>query len=122
MMQRTLYDPADAAKIWKKFTQEVFAEEDESPDLLGTLGDGDFVKDGVIAELGEFEEDELVGFEDLLSAEDDELLVYMEERDRLSVERETEEMLFRSGWDEDSRDEEDACLLDGEVGGDVMLL
>jgi len=122
MMQRTLYDPADAAKIWKNFTQEVFAEEDESPDLLGTLRDGDFVKDGVIAELGEFDEDELVGFEDLLSAEDDELLVYMEERDRLSVERETEEMLFRSGWDEDPRDEEDACLLDGEVGGDVMLL
>ena len=84
-MQRTLYDPADAAKIWKKFTQEVFAEEDESLDLLGALGDGDFVKDGVIAELGEFEEDELVGFEDLLSAEDDELLVYMEERDRLSA-------------------------------------
>jgi hypothetical protein len=41
----------------------------------------------------------------------------MEERERLFVERETEEMLFGSGWDED-----DAYLLDDEAGSDAMLL
>jgi hypothetical protein len=123
MMQRTSYDPSDAAKIWKKSTlQDVFAEEHETPDLLGTLEEQNIVKGRVVTELGEFEEDDLDVFEDLLLGDDDELLEYMEARERLSVERETEEMLFGVVWDEDPKDEEDACLLDGEAGGDIMLL
>ena len=46
----------------------------------------------------------------------------MEERERLSVERETEEMLLGSGLAEDARDEDDVCLLEGDDGVDPMLL
>lgn len=120
MMQRKLYDPSDAAKIWRKFTRQGDkAEDGEYPDLLATLEQRRKSEDPVIAELGEFEEDETDEFEDLLYGDDQGLLEYLEERERQSVERETEEMLFGGGWDEDKHGE---CLLDGKTGDDFMLL
>jgi hypothetical protein len=123
MMQRKLHDPTDAAKIWRKSTlQEADAGEDDIPDLLGTLEGEDVVNGRVVKELGDFEEDGPDEFEDLLSGDDgDGLLDYLEERERLLVEWETEEMLFGSGWD-DPRDEEDEYLLDDEARSDDMLL
>ncbi|KAE9377457.1 hypothetical protein N431DRAFT_541237 [Stipitochalara longipes BDJ] len=120
MMQRKLFDPSAGAKIWGKSTlRGDLDEEDEFPELLGTLEGRDDVEDPVAGKLDDFDEDE---FEDLLSTDDDDLLEYMEERERLSVERDTEEMLFRSGWDEDQTDDGDVCLLDGDAGVDPMLL
>ena len=122
MMQRKLYDPADAAKIWKKSTsQGKLAEEDACPDLLVTLGE-DEAEGGAITKLEYFLTEELDEFEDLLSGDDDGLLEYLEQGEKLSVERETEEMLFGSEWDEDQEDEEKVCLLDYESVSDIMLL
>jgi hypothetical protein len=118
MMQRKLYDPSDTAKIWRKTTlQDNPVQEDECPDLLETMGEPDEMGDQVATKRDDFGEDDGDEFDDLLSRDDDELLEYREERERLSVERETEEMLFGSEWDED-----DACLLDDEAGSDAMLL
>lgn len=123
MMQRKLYDSADAAKIWRKSTQqENPAEDDEYPDLFQILREPHRVANQATAELNAFPENELNGFENLLSGDDDELVDYMEEWERLSVERETEEMLFGSGWNEDAKDEEDEYLLETEAEGDSMLL
>jgi hypothetical protein len=118
MMQRKLYDPSDTAKIWRKTSlQDNPVQEDECPDLLETMGEPDEMGDQVATKRDDFDEDDADEFDDLLSRDDDDLLEYMEERERLSVERETEEMLFGSGWDED-----DAYLLDDEAGSDAMLL
>lgn len=122
MMHQKLYDPSDAAKIWRKSTsRDASGEDDESPDLLGTLNEEDVLKTGKVTEFGNFGEDEVEDFEDLLPRDDEDLLEYMEERERLSIERETEEMLFGGGWAGSLTDEEDACLLDGETGSDIML-
>lgn len=122
MMQRKLYDPADAAKVWRKSASHGNpAGENECPDLLGTLG-RDEVDGRAITELCEVLDDEMDEFEDLLSGDDEGLLEYLEERERLSVERETDEMLFGKGWDADQEDEENVCLLDCESGSDIMLL
>ena len=96
--------------------------EDECPDLLETLGTGEREEGRVMTELGEFSGDEADEFEDLLSRDDDELLEYLEERERLSVERETDEMLFGGGWGEDEEEEQSECLLDNEAWSDIMLL
>ncbi|KAH8754680.1 hypothetical protein F5882DRAFT_469304 [Hyaloscypha sp. PMI_1271] len=118
MMQRKLYDPSDTAKIWRKTTlQDNPVQEDECPDLLETMGEPDEMGGQVATKRDDFGGDDAGDFDDLLSRDDDELLEYMEERERLSIERETEEMLFGSEWDED-----DACLLDDEAGSDAMLL
>jgi hypothetical protein len=123
MMQRRLFDCTDPPKIWKKFTlHDIPAEEDEFPDLLGTLAERDRLGDGIPTRLDDFEEDEIDEFEDLLSRDDDALFEYMEQQEILSVERETEEMLFRAGWDGNWMDGEDEYLLDGGDGGDLMLL
>jgi hypothetical protein len=100
--------------------QDVSGEDGESPDLLGTLNEED-VKDGEVIDFGNFGEDEVDEFEDLLPRDDEDLLEYMEERERLSIERETEEMLFGNGWAGSPTDEEDACLLDGETRSDIIL-
>jgi len=122
MMQRKSFDPTDAAKIWRKSTiQESTAEDNDDPELLETFDELDGVKDPMITRIDNFE-DEDDEFEDLLSADDDDLLAYMEERERLSVERETEEMLLGSGWDEDQEHDGDMCLLDGDAGDDPILL
>ncbi len=123
MMQRKLYDPSDAAKIWRKSTLPADSvEEDECPDLLELSGEPEVFGDQKTSKLDDFDEDGVYEFEDLLSTDDDDLLEYMEERERLSVERETEEMLLGSGWAEDARDEDDVCLLEGDDGVDPMLL
>jgi hypothetical protein len=122
MMQRKLYDSSDAAKIWRKSPLRENLTEDECPDLLETLGTGEREEGRVMIELGEFSEDEADEFEDLLSRDDDELLEYLEERERLSVERETDEMLFGGGWGEDEEEEQSESLLDNEAGSDIMLL
>jgi hypothetical protein len=118
MMQRKLYDPSDAAKIWRKSAlQENPGEDDEYPDLLAAVRE----QGKVAAELGEFGDDE-DEFEDLIPGDDEGLLGYWEERERLSIECETEEMLFRSGWDEEEKVERDVCLLDDGAGDDFMLI
>ena len=123
MMQRKLYDPSDAAKIWRKSTLPGDSvEEDECPDLLELSGEPEVLGDQKTSKLDDFDEDGVDGFEDLLSTDDDDLLEYTEERERLSVERETEEMLLGSGWAEDARDEDDVFLLEGDDGVDPMLL
>jgi hypothetical protein len=122
MMQRKLFDPSDAAKIWRKSTlHDDTAEGDDYPDLLEIFDERDEVRDRVSTRLDDCEDDE-DEFEDLLSAEDDDLLGYMEERERLSIESEIEEMLLGNGWDEDQKDDGDVCLLDGDAGNDPMLL
>ena len=88
MMHRKLYDPSDAAKIWRKSTlQDASGGEDISPNLLGTLGEEDVVEDRGVTNLRDFSEDVVEEFEDLLR-DDEDLLEYMEERERLSIERE----------------------------------
>ncbi len=120
MMHRKLYDPSDAAKIWRRSTlQDTSAEDGESPDLLGT--EEGVVQNGEVTESRNFGEDEVGEFEDLLLRDNEDLLEYMEERERLSIKRGTEEMLFGNGWAGSPTDEEDAYLLDGETGSDIML-
>ena len=122
IMQKKLFDPSDAAKIWRKSTsQESAAEEGAFPELLGGFDERDGPRDGVSTRIDDFEEDENE-FEDLLSTDEDDLLAYMKEHERLSIERETEEMLLGTGWDEDEKHEGDVCLLDGDAGDDPMLL
>jgi hypothetical protein len=122
MMHRKLYDPSDAAKIWRKSTlQDTSGEDGGSPDLLGTPKEEDVVKDGEVTDFANLGEDEFEEFEELLPSSDEELLEYMEERERLSIERDTDEMLFGGGWAGSATDEEDPYLLDGEPGSDIML-
>jgi hypothetical protein len=122
MMHRKLYDPSDAAKIWRKSTlQDASGEDGESPDLLGTLKEEDVVKDGEVTDFANLGEDEFAEFEELLPTGDEDLLEYMEKRERFSIERETEEMLFGGGCAGSATDEEDVYLLDGETGSDIML-
>jgi len=122
MMHRKLYDPSDVAKIWRKSTlQDASGEDSESPDLLGTLKEEDVVKDGEVTDFANLGEDEFAEFEELLPTGDEDLLEYMEERERFSIERETEEMLFGGGCAGSATDEEDVCLLDDETGSDIML-
>ena len=122
MMHRKLYDPSDAAKIWRKSTsRDASGEDGESPDLLGTPNEEDVLKTGKVTEFGNFGEDEVEDFENLLPRDDEDLLEYMEERERFSIERETEEMLFGGGCAGSATDEEDVCLLDDETGSDIML-
>jgi hypothetical protein len=120
MMQRKLYDPSNAAKIWRKSTSQENPPDDECLDLLGMLGEGE--ENPVITDLSGFSENELDEFEDLLSGDDEELIEYLEKRERLYIERETDEKLFGGTWEEDEDDEKKVSLLDGEAGSDIMLL
>jgi hypothetical protein len=79
------------------------------------------VKDGEVTDFANLGDDEFEEFEELLPRGDEDLLEYMEERERLSIERETDEMLFGGGRAGSATDEEDVCLLDGETGSDIML-
>ena len=115
MAQRKIYNTSDAAKSWRKSTlQDSPIEDDEYPDLL--LDERDGLGDRVATKLNHFDDDDADEFEDLLSG-NDELLW-----ERIFVERETEEMLFGSGWEEEPRDEDEGDLLDRETGGSVMVL
>jgi hypothetical protein len=122
IMQRKLYDPSDAAKIWKKPRLEEYPAKDEGINMLDALKEATGVAGQTMIKLGEFLGDEMDEFEDLLSSCDDELLGYLEERERLSIERETDEMLFGSGWDGDEQEQQNAWLLDGEAVNGIMLL
>jgi hypothetical protein len=143
MMQRKLYDSAASSKLSYRVVVDGIARfadpEGEDDDILAELDRSDVLADEGLG-LGDaavFMDDESMGeeadgFSDLCAGEDDDgLLDYLEdieiERERLEVERVTDEMLFESGKDADEGEEgRDEMLLMGEglseSEGDSMLL
>ncbi len=89
-MQSKLYDPATARKLWQQSEVEpgTIGEQEEFEDLVEMKGEMDIDQD-----------EDLLG--DLADDNFDDLLECLEERERLAVERETDEMLFGNGWHED---------------------
>ncbi len=116
VMRKKLYDPAIARRLWRQgeIRPDAIEEEEDFEDLIETECERDGGEDEDL--LGDLADDD--EFNDLLADEGDDLLEYLEdsERERLAVERETDEMLFGNEWDE-TISEEDILLL--ETGGDA---
>ncbi|KUJ06587.1 uncharacterized protein LY89DRAFT_790442 [Mollisia scopiformis] len=122
MMQRTLYHPPATRKLWKepKPATDVSSksqDSDSSPDLLEDENPGSSNWDEILAH---FTSDD--DFDDLLYGDDEDELDLLDEseRERLAIERETDEMLFGDGWDGEEEDE--FLLSGGESDGENMLL
>ncbi|KIM95222.1 hypothetical protein OIDMADRAFT_183828 [Oidiodendron maius Zn] len=128
MMQRKLSDPAICGKIkWESVdptsivdTEDPFIDED----LLGSCDTEKGVGvDVIVSE--EFIEDVYIDDDDLLlfdSFSDDEgLLSYFDEMEKIEVEKQTNEMLFSSGEYEDERDLEIELPLDGDIEDAILL-
>jgi hypothetical protein len=129
MMQQKLYDPIATRKVWKKAKDEIDHEgprdENEDPELLdldeSPAGNNEW--DDLLARFTSDEE-----FNDLLFGEDegdeDDDLLDEAERERLEIERQTDEMLFGDGGykDEDEEKEDPYILSGGESEGENMLV
>lgn len=143
MMQRALYDEGAVKKLWKNddgpgaenttMNEEVY----EYEDLLGENGgyNIDAEEKNLEDVIGEefMDDDEELLFDDLQRGNedhdsDDGLLDYLENQEKLSVEAETDEMLFGTDWEEIRRgkveeyEENEILLLDGIGQEESMLL
>ncbi|CZR59435.1 uncharacterized protein PAC_09327 [Phialocephala subalpina] len=125
MMQRTLYDPSATRKLFKKSTIETTTDipadddEDSTPKLLDEQNSKKVDGSQWDEMLAQFTSDD--EFDDLLGEEeedDDFDLLDEGERERLAIERETDEMLLGGGWGEHWEEDDDFLLAGGETGGE----
>lgn len=135
-MQRKLYDPATSRIFFNSRSSDKAAAEpkpyEEYDDLLAELDNTSTrTKENSIHEDLEAFMKEQFGyedeFEDLLgdASEDDDFLGYLDasEREKLEVEHETDEMLFRDSRDGNLEDDgEDMLLLERDTDDESMLL
>ncbi len=128
MMQRTLYDEIAVKRLWTK-DESLSAE---NTDLNEEICEDEdlFCENGTAGRLKEYVEEDFMDdpeellFEDVLNRQDDPesdggILDYLDEKERLATEAETEEMLFGSGRDwgawRETKGEDELLLFGMEV-------